>query len=434
MALWKLAPEHEEIFMSGLNRTLGLPMLIFYGTGMILGAGIYSIIGKAAGQTGETLWLGFLFAGISALLTALSYAELSTMYPKAGAEFIYLGKAFNQQNWIASTIGTAMALSGSATAATVALSFAGYVNQFTLVSVELVAAIVLLVFSGIAIVGIRQSGWVTVVSTLIEVGGLIFIIYLGTISNRFGTNLSLTPTAGTLAGSALIIFSFFGFENVVNLAEEAKKPETHLPWAIILSVLISTTLYIFVSVSALALISPDQLAQSEAPLMSVAQTRSESAGQILGSVALFSTANTALISLIGASRILYSMGNEGALPAMISKTVPKRKTPWIASLIILGVALALLPLGKLDTVASISSLATMLAFFSVNVALIVLRYKQGSKNRPFKVPLSIGKFPILPFFAACISLFLMTQFEGIVYAIGGGLLVVASLAFKLLRP
>lgn len=419
--------------MSGLNRSLGLPMLIFYGTGMILGAGIYSIIGKAAEQTGETLWLGFLFAGISALLTALSYAELSAMYPKAGAEFIYLGKAFTKENWIASTIGTSMALSGSATAAAVALSFAGYVNQFTDVSTSLVAASVLLVFSGVAIIGIQQSGWFTVVSTLIEVGGLVFIIYLGTSHEKFGSGLSFTPTAGTFAGSALIIFSFFGFESIANLAEESKNPEKHLPLAIIISVLIATTLYVLVSVSALTLITPNLLAQSDAPLMAVAKTRSEQAGSILGAVALFSTANTALISLIGSSRILYSMGNAGSLPKVISKTIPKRKTPWIASMIILVAALLLLPLGKLDTVASISSLATMLAFFSVNVALIVLRYKQKSKDRPFKVPFSIGKFPILPFIAASISFFLMTQFKGIVYAIGGGLLIAAALAFKLIR-
>tara|TARA_B110001454_G_C12723340_1_gene436879 strand:- start:92897 stop:94165 length:1269 start_codon:yes stop_codon:yes gene_type:complete len=419
--------------MSGLNRTLGFPMLIFYGTGMILGAGIYSIIGKAAQVTGTTLWLGFLFAGISALLTALSYAELSAMYPKAGAEFIYLGKAFNNKNWIGASIGIAMALSGAATATTVALSFAGYINQFFVVSQSLVAACVLIFFTGIALMGIRQSGWATVMSTLIEVSGLIFIIYLGVQTDKLTEHLSIRPNSATLAGSALIIFSFFGFESIANLAEESKKPEQHLPWAIILSVLISTTLYLGVSVAVLALLSVEQLAQSQAPLMAVAQTSSAKAGQILGTVALFSTANTALISLIGASRILYSMGKEGALPNIVAKIIPTRKTPWIASLIILAAALLLLPLGKLEVVASISALATMLAFFSVNVALIILRYRQSTVARPFKVPLSIGKFPLLPFIAAGISLVLMTQFDSIVYTIGGTLLVGAAMAFKLLR-
>ncbi len=415
--------------MKGLNRTLGLPMLIFYGTGMILGAGIYSIIGRASAQTGETLWLGFVLAGISALLTALSYAELSTMFPKAGAEFTYLRETFKKRKWIGSTAGIAMAFSGAATAATVALSFAGYLNQFFNSPEALVALIVLLVFSAVAIAGIRQSGWVTVVSTLIEVGGLIFIIYLGLTSEKFGNALETMPHLGTLSGSALIIFSFFGFENIVNLAEETKDPEKNLPRAILISVIVSTILYVLVSLSALALLSPQDLAKSDAPLMDVARVVSDKYGKILGAVALFSTANTALISLIGASRILYSMGEEKALPEMASKLLPKAKTPWIASLIVLAAAASLIPLGKLETVASVSSLTTMIAFFSINIALIFLRYSQSSKKRDFKIPLSIGKLPLFPVLAALISLVLVTQFELKVYLIGLGLLGISAIGF-----
>lgn len=374
--------------MKGLSRTLGLPMLIFYGTGMILGAGIYSIIGKAAALTGETLWLGFIFAGISAVLTALSYAELSTMFPKAGAEFVYLREAFKKRKWIGSTAGIAIAISGAATAATVALAFAGYLNQFVESPQALVALAVLIVFSGIAIVGIRESAWVTVISTLIEVGGLIFIIYLGMTSEKFGDVLSATPHLGTLSGSALIIFSFFGFENIVNLAEETKKPERDLPRAILISVLFSTILYVLVSISALA-----------------------------------------LISLIGASRILYAMGEAKALPNATAKILPKRKTPWVSSLLVLFAAALLLSIGKLETVASVSSFATMLAFISVNIALIVLRYSQSSKKRSFRIPLSIGKFPIFPLLGAIICLVLLTQFEAKIYLIGGTLILLSALGF-----
>lgn len=415
--------------MNGLNRTLGLPMLIFYGTGMILGAGIYSIIGKAAGATGGTLWMGFAFAGLAALLTAFSYAELSTMFPKAGAEFVYLREAFKKHKWIGSVAGSAMAFSGAATAATVALSFAGYLNQFIDFSQIIVALLVLFAFTGVAIIGIRASGWVTIVSTLIEIGGLIFIIYLGFTSEKFGQALETTPHMGTLAGSALIIFSFFGFENIVNLAEETKKPERDLPRAIFISVIIASILYILVSMSALALQSPEQLSQSEAPLMSVAKAVSEKYARILGAVALFSTANTALISLIGASRIIYGMGEAKALPEATAKILPKKKTPWFASLVVLAAATALIPLGKLETVAAISSLATMIAFFLVNVALITLRYTQGDTKRPFKVPFSIGKVPVIAVIAALISLTLMTQFEAKVYLIGAGLLGAAALVF-----
>ncbi len=412
--------------MKGLNRTLGLPMLIFYGTGMILGAGIYSIIGRASAQTGDTLWMGFIFAGASALLTALSYAELSSMYPSAGAEFVFLRKAFTKKKWIGSTAGIAMAFSGAATAATVALSFAGYLDQFISSPQTLIALTVLLAFTAVSIAGIRESGWITVISTLIEVGGLILIIYLGVTSEKFGKALSISPHLGTVSGSALIIFSFFGFENIVNLAEETKDPKKNLPRAILISVIFSTILYILVSLSALALLSPESLAKSNAPLMSVARAVSEKYATILGAVALFSTANTALISLIGASRILYSMGDSKALPEASAKLLPKAKTPWIASLVVLATAACLIPLGKLETVASVSSLTTMIAFFLVNIALIYLRFSQSSTERPFKIPMSIGKIPVIPVIAAIISIILITQFELKVYLIVISLLAASA--------
>jgi APA family basic amino acid/polyamine antiporter len=398
--------------MKGLNRTLGLPMLIFYGTGMILGAGIYSIIGKAAAKTGDTLWLGFALAGLSAILTALSYAELSAMFPKAGAEFVYLQQAFKKKKWIGSVAGIAMAFAGAATAATVALSFAGYFNQFFQSPHTLVALAVLLVFSGIAIIGIRTSGWFTVVSTLIEVGGLVFIIYLGMTSESFGNSLETTPHLGTLSGSALIIFSFFGFENIANLAEETKDLEKNQPRAILISVIIATRLYVLVSISVLALLTPEKLAQSDAPLMSVARAVSENYGRILG-----------------ASRIIYGMGEAKTLPAMTSSVLPKRKTPWLASLIVLVLASLLLSLGELGIVGSISSFTTMVAFFLVNVALITLRYTQSSTKRPFRVPLNIGKLPILPILAALITLALLSQLEAKVYLIGGSFMAASTLGF-----
>lgn len=404
-------------------------MLIFYGTGMILGAGIYSIIGKAAVQTGDTLWLGFILAGFSALLTALSYAELSTMFPKAGAEFVYLREAFKKRKWIGSTAGIAVAFSGAATATTVALAFAGYLNEYIELPQTLVAFVMLLALTGIAVIGIRTSGWVTVLSTLIEVGGLIIIIYLGMTSEKFGKVLDATPHLGTLSGSALIIFSFFGFENIVNLAEEAKKPERNLPPAILISVMISIVLYVLVSLSALALLTPENLAASDAPLMSVARAVSEKYARILGAAALFSTANTALISLIGASRIVYGMGDAKALPQVVARLLPKQKTPWIASLIVLTSATLLLPLGKLETIASVSALTTIVAFFSVNVAMITLRYSHSSKARPFRVPLSIGKLPILPVLGALISLILLSQFESKVYLVGTAFLGLSAFGF-----
>ncbi len=225
-----------------LNRTLGLPMLTFYGTGMILGAGIYSIIGQAAGIAGVGLWQGFLLAGVAALLTALSYAELATMYPMAGAEYLYLRNAFSNHRWLAATIGIVVIFAGCASAATVALAFSSYLQHFIVLPRTAVAVGVLRIFTGINIIGIRQSSWTNAIFTLIEASGLIIFIWLGWIQPDFGNALLTIPTLATVSSSALIIFAFLGFENIVSLAEETREPEKNIPRAILLSLFVSTLL------------------------------------------------------------------------------------------------------------------------------------------------------------------------------------------------
>ena len=215
----------------------------------------------------------------------------------------------------------------------------------------------------------------------------------------------------------------------MTLSEEAKNPTRDIPRAIFISVVVSSVLYILVSLAALSLVSPKQIAESSAPLMLVAQTVSSRYGNILGIVALFSTANTALISMMGASRVLFGMAKTKTLPSSVAHVLPKRKTPWFAALLILTVALALLPLGKIEIVASISALATLIAFIAVNLAMIFLRFSEPSLKRPFRVPFSIGKVPILPVLAILFSLVFMTQFNLIVYVIAGIFLAAAGLIF-----
>lgn len=415
--------------MTELKRSLGLPMLVFYGTGVILGAGIYSIIGKAAGSANESLWISFIIAAASVSLTALSYAELATMFPKAGAEYIYLSNAFSKRKWIGFAVGLAMAFSGAATASAVSIAFAGYLGQFVSVSPMGVSLLLLIGFTGISILGINISAWTNVLFTLIEVGGLGIIIYLGFQSEEFGSALSAMPHLGTLSGAALIVFSFFGFENLVTLSEEAKNPKRDIPRAILISLAISTVVYILVGLAALSLVDPQKLSESDAPLMLVAQTASQKFGVVLGIVALFSTANTALLSMIGGSRILFGMSKSKALPKVMAHVLPVRQTPWVASLFILGISLALLPLGKIEAVASVSSLTTMFAFCAVNIALVFLRFSDPQHLRPFRVPFAIGKLPILPILGAISSLIFMTQFSLTVYVVGIALLILATIIY-----
>lgn len=401
-----------------LNRTLGLPMLTFYGTGMILGAGIYSIIGQAAGLAGESLWQGFLLAGIAALLTALSYAELATMYPTAGAEYIYLRHAFINQRWFAGTFGIAVIFAGCVSASTVALAFASYLQHFISLPHFIVASIVLIFFTGINIIGIRQSSWTNAIFTLIEISGLILFIFLGWSQPEFGNALFTIPTYATVSSAALVIFSFLGFENIVSLAEETKNPEKNIPRAILISLLVSTLLYILVSLAAVAMMPPEQLAKTDSAIIDASLKVSRNLAGILGGIALFSTANTVLIALVTASRIMYGVSKDNSLPKVLSKTIKKNKTPWIAALVTLLIAILLLLFGKVQTLASIASFVTMIVFIAVNAAVIRLRMTEPCKNRPFRSPFAIGNVPILPAIGIVVCFLFLFQFEQLVYLTG----------------
>lgn len=394
-----------------LKRTLGLASLTFYGVGVILGAGIYSVLGAAAGRAGNALWLSFAISGLVACLTALSYAELATAYPQASAEFTYLRRALPRWPGVALVIGLLVALSGAATAATVAIAFAGYLRSFVELPVAVVAWGVLAAATALNVVGVKESGWVNTAFTLLEAGGLVLFILLGANSDRFGAALTAAPSFGVISGAALVFFSFLGFENIANLAEEAKEPKRDLPRAIFLSLGIATTLYILVALAAVALVPPEQLANTNAPLSDAAGARSTKLAGALGGIALFATANTALVSILVASRVVFGIAREGELPKAMASILPGRKTPWVATLVIAAVAAALVPVGKVDVVASLSSFASLLAFAGVNVALIVLRYREPREKRPFRVPGALGRFPILPALGAAATLGVATQLD-----------------------
>lgn len=393
-------------------------MLTFYGTGMILGAGIYSILGQAAGLAGHSLWQGFLIAGLAALLTALSYAELGAMIPVAGAEYIYLRNAFSNQRWIAASIGITVVFAGCASAATVALAFTSYLEHFIILPSFLVASGLIILFTLVNISGIKQSSWTNALFTTIEVSGLVLFIWLGWNHPEFGQSFFTQPSMATLTSAALIIFAFLGFENIVSLAEETKNPEKNIPRAIFLSLLISTTLYILVSLAAVAMMPPDQLAQTESALMDAALTQSQRWGGVLGGIALFSTANTVLIGLVTSSRIIYGISKDQSLPRSLSKLSTTKQTPWVAALVAMVASVLLLPFGNVERLASISSFAAMIVFIAVNFALIRLRFIEPQKKRPFRLPLQINRVPVLPVLGITACSIFLFQFDQLIFLIG----------------
>lgn len=416
-----------------LRRTLGWPALAAYGLGSILGAGIYSVIGGAAARAGEAMWLAFVVGAFVALLTALSYAELATMFPRAGAEFVYVGHAMPRQRAIAFTAGTMTVASNAATAATVAIAFAGYLSAFVDAPVAIIAPLLVAVLAGVAIVGVKESTIVVAIFTGIEVVGLIIVIAVGATSETFGAALATAPTANVLPAAALVFFSYLGFQGIVNLAEETERPERDLTRAIMTSLAIATALYIAVALAAVALLPIDELAASEAPLADAVRARSPLAASALGAIALFATANTAMAAIVSGSRMLYAMAEARELPPALARVGTRRETPWVATLVIAGLAVALLPLGGVEVIASVSSFAALLAFAAVSTSVIVLRFRDPSRARPFRVPLAIGALPVLPALGAIAALALVTQLAPIAILCGGALIVVSLVAHRLLR-
>lgn len=415
--------------MTSLKPTLGVVGLTFYGVGMIVGAGVYTVIGAAAGLAGHAVWLSFAAGAVVALLTALSYAELSTMFPKAGAEYVYVKAAFPRAGALPFLLGIVLTLAGAGTAATVSLAFAGYLGALVPVPPVLAALALIVVLTGVNLLGVKLGSKVNILFTLLEVGGLVAFIALGASQPEFGRGMLEVPIEGVLAGAALLFFAFLGFENLVNLAEDAKNPARDLPRAIFASVAVTTLLYVGVGLAATALLEPDRLADSRAPLSSAAESASPGLAKTLGVVALFATANTAFIALLSTSRLLFGMGRDGAAPKAFAAVRARHGSPWLALLLLGAVAGALVPLGDVAVVAGLASFAALLAFIAVNLCLIVLRYRQPARKRPFRVPLAIGRFPVLPALGLASAGLLLIQFNLWSYLAGGGAIALALILY-----
>ena len=416
-----------------LKPVLGPVQLFFYSVGVIVGAGIYSVIGAAAGMAGDGLWLSFLIAAVAALLTGFSYAEMTTAFPAAGAEYVYVQHALPGRQWVAFGVGFIILISGAATATTVAVAFAGYLKTFADVPEVVSAALLLLACTGLNILGLRESSWTNIVFTLVEVGGLLLVISIGLRVETFGDAVFATPHAGVLGGAAIIFFVYLGFEEIANLAEEVRDPARDLPLAIFLSIIVTTVLYVLVALAVVALARPEEISASNAPLATaIAKVWPQGTG-VLSAIALFATANTVLITLIATSRLAFSMGRDGGMPAAVARLLPSRQTPWIAAILVFALSVALLPIGKLDILAGLSSFAAILAFVAVNVALIVLRFRLPHHPRPFQVPLAIGRLPVLPLLAIASLGLLMTQFERDIYVAGGFALLLTGIVL-VIRP
>jgi basic amino acid/polyamine antiporter, APA family len=410
----------------GLKRSITLFQAVMYGIGLILGAGIYVLIGDVAAIAGNAMWISFLLAAVMASLTGLSYAELSSIFPKSAAEYVYVKEGIGN-NFVALFVGCLTIFVAVTSAATVAIGFSSYLAVFLPQYPPILYGIALvLVLSFLNYYGIRESVWVNSIFTLVEVSGLLIIIAVGlstvsvTDTNYFempsGTFSSHAAIISTfLASTLLVFFAYYGFENISNISEETKNPTRTIPRALLFSILVTTIIYILVAISTVALVGWEELSRSNAPLaLAASKVLGNNGIIILTILALFATTNTFLMMLISGSRIIFGLAKyDDAIPTILAEVHSSRKTPWLAIIFTMAFTLATIILytGKISDVASISVFSILLVFALVNLSVIRLRFKHPRLSKPFTSPFSVKKFPILPMIGLVIIIVMMIQFN-----------------------
>ena len=405
-----------------LKRELGLLECVAYGVGIILGAGIYALIAVAADLAGAALWAAFAIGALVAMLTGLSYAELSSMFPRAAAEYVYVREALGSE-LLAFLVGWLILATGVTSAATVALGFAGYLREMLGLAEWCnapLAVLLIALLSALNYAGIKESAKVNIACTLAEVLGLLVVILVGL--PRLGTvNYLEAPRGleGVLSAASIAFFAYIGFEDIANVAEETRNPERNVPAAILLAVLISAAIYVLVSLCSVSVVPWSELARSDAPLALVASRALGRGAQLLLSViALFSTSNTVLVALIVGSRMAWGMARDGSLPRPLSLVDPRRGTPWV-SILCTGAFSALFTLvGDIAVAAALASFGVFVTFLLVNLSALLLRLKDPLRERPFRMPLSVGGVSLIPLLGALSCLMLAAQFDLFVIAVG----------------
>lgn len=405
-----------------LHRVMGPGLLLLFIVGDILGTGIYALTGQVAKQVGGVVWLPFLIAFVVALLTAFSYLELVTKYPRAAGAALYTHKAFGI-HFVTFLVAFAVMSSGITSAATASRAFAS--NFATSLSLDLGAWGVPLIAVGfIALVaainfrGVGESVRLNVLLTVVELTGLLIIIGIGFWAIAGGQGdvsrawtFATPENAGVfwpvVAATTLAFFAMVGFEDSVNMAEECKEPSRMFPKVLLTGLALTGLIYVLVAISAITLVPANELGQGETPLLKVVQAGAPGFPiGIFAIITMFAVANSALINMMMASRLIYGMSREGVLPQVLGKVHSGRRTPYVAIgfTSLLAVALILFA-GGVPALGGTTALLLLCVFAIVNVAVLVLR-KDTVEHRHFRTP------TILPVLGAISCAFLAGPWTG----------------------
>ncbi len=417
-----------------LKRSLGVTQLVMISVGATLGTGILVILGSAVPVAGPAIWIAFVLAGITALLSAVSYAEMAGMVPVSGSSYSYSYATLGEgMAWVC---GWCLVLEYAVSAAAVAVGAGSYVNQtleiFGLALPQALAAgpgeggiinlsalIVVILATLLLVRGARESALANTVMVIVKIAILVFFVVVAFTAFNAGNFAPLLPmgAAGVTGAASMVFFSYIGFDAASTAGEEAKNPQKDLPRAIMIAMVMVTAIYVLVAVAAIGAREWEWFADSEAALVQIV---SEITGQkwmvlAFALASVIAIVSVVLTTLYGQTRILLSMGRDGLIPRFFAKISPSTRTPVIGTYVtgaVVAIAASLIPLGQL---AEATSIGTLFAFSLVGVSVIYLRKTQPDIPRTFRVPL----YPVTPMLGIAACLFLMFNLAGITWLVFG---------------
>ena len=369
-----------------LVRSLTLTHAVLYGLGVTIGAGIYVLVGIAAGRSGMHAPLAFLAAAIAMAFSAASFAELGTRMPVSASEAAYVKAAFRRE-WLSLGVGLLVVVTAMVSAATISVGSAGYVSIFIPLPLPWIISGLVMAMGIVACLATVHSVTFAGIMTIIEAGGLVLIVAAGL---GHGTDVvtrlpEMLPSPGDrtawigVAGTALIaVFAFTGFEHLVNVAEELKEPSRTLPRALFLTLGLTALLYALVVWIAVVAVPPQELARSSAPLALVFERLTGMPLVSMSAIAVVATLNGLIVHMIMIARVIYGLADQGNLPRGLTKLNSVTHTPILATAIGVFAILVLALAVPLAGLADLTARLTLVVFCLVNLALIVIKHRNDT--------------------------------------------------------
>ena len=395
-----------------LRRALSLPLVVLYGLGVTVGAGIYVLVGAAAAEAGVHAPLAFVVAAVVMLFSAASFSELATRFPVSAGEAAYVRAGFRSDK-LSLLVGLMVAASGVVSSAAISIGGVGYIREIIDLPAPILIAIVVLFLASVAAWGVVESVLFAGLFTVVEVGALLLIVAIAPFERpdiieslpEVLPPLSDIAALQGIAGAGLLaFFAFIGFEDIVNLAEEVKEPERTMPRAIFLTLLLGTGIYVLVAAVAVLAVPVEELSQSSAPLSLVFEWLTGMSPIAVTLVAIVATLNGVIVQIVMSSRVLYGLSRQGSLPGFLGQVNARTRTPLIATGLVAALVLTLALVFPIAILAEWTSRIILLTFSLVNISLLLVKRRgelppQGAFRVPSWVPV-VGAITSLGLLAA----------------------------------